>query len=108
MTRAEPSSLRVTVVYLRPDLTFERALRLTAPASVGDAIEASGIRAEIAELRSARLELGVFSCLCAPTELLHDGDRIEVYRPLTLEPKQARRLRAAVRRKRKAAGSARG
>jgi putative ubiquitin-RnfH superfamily antitoxin RatB of RatAB toxin-antitoxin module len=108
MRRADPSLLRVTVVYVRPNLTFECQLRLKAPASVGEAIEASGILSEIAELQSHRLEVGVFSRRCAPSELLHDGDRVEVYRPLALDPKQARRRRAALRRKRNAARPAGG
>jgi putative ubiquitin-RnfH superfamily antitoxin RatB of RatAB toxin-antitoxin module len=33
--------------------------------------------------------------------LLRDGDRVEIYRPLTVDPKEARRVRAEVRRRRK-------
>ena len=105
MTRVEQKLLRVSVVYLRPGLSFERALVLPAPATVGDAIEASGVCAEVPELRTARFNVGVFSRPCAPGDPLHDGDRVEIYRPLLLDPKEARRLRVAIRRRRKAAAA---
>ncbi len=103
MSRAEPVELHVRVVYLRPGLTFERDLVLRSPATIGEAIEASGVRESVAELRTAKLEVGVYSRLREPTDPLHDGDRVEIYRPLTLDPKEARRIRAAIRRRRKSA-----
>jgi putative ubiquitin-RnfH superfamily antitoxin RatB of RatAB toxin-antitoxin module len=96
------ADLRVSVVYLRPGLAFERALRLPAPATIGDAIEASGIRLEVAELAGARLDVGVFSQRRLLTDRLWDGDRVEIYRPLSIDPKEARRVRVAVQRRRKA------
>jgi putative ubiquitin-RnfH superfamily antitoxin RatB of RatAB toxin-antitoxin module len=38
--------------------------------------------------------LGIFSRRVTADDLLHDGDRVEIYRPLTLDPKDARRRRA--------------
>jgi len=109
MTSAEDDAgLRVSVVYLRPGLTFEKALRLPAGATVGAAIEASGILDVVTELAEAKLEVGVFSQLRKPADPLYDGDRVEIYRPLTIDPKEARRVRVAVRRRRKASGSPSG
>jgi putative ubiquitin-RnfH superfamily antitoxin RatB of RatAB toxin-antitoxin module len=98
----DDAGLGVSVVYLRPGLAFEKALRLPAGASVGAAIEASGIRDAVAELADAELEVGVFSQLRKPADPLYDGDRVEVYRALTIDPKEARRVRVAVRRRRRA------
>ncbi len=97
--------LRASVVYLRPGLAFERELELAAGATVGAAIEASGIRAAVAELAGRELEVGVFGQRRALDDPLHDGDRVEVYRPLTIDPKQARRIRVEVRRRRRAGGA---
>ena len=108
MNCPEAARLRVSVVYLRPGLVFERELRLAAPVTVGAAIEASGVRQQVAELDAAELEVGVFSERRQLTDLLRDGDRVEIYRPLTIEPKQARRLRAAVRRRRRGGAPAAG
>jgi len=98
----DAAELRVSVVYLRPGLVFEKALHLPAGATVGAAIEASGIRDAVVELADAELEAGVFSQLRKPADPLFDGDRVEIYRPLTIDPKEARRVRVAVRRRRKA------
>jgi hypothetical protein len=103
----EPAAvLRVSVVYLRPGLAFERALQLPPGSTVGAAIDASAIRAAVAELGSGALEVGVYGNRRAPDDPLHDGDRVEVYRPLTIDPKQARRIRVEVRRRRRAGGAA--
>jgi hypothetical protein len=106
MRSADPAVLTISVVYLRPGLAFERALRLPAPATVGAAIEASGIRGQVPELSGVQLEVGVFSQRRALADALHDGDRVEIYRPLTIDPKEARRIRAAVRRRRRGGSAA--
>jgi hypothetical protein len=38
--------------------------------------------------------IGIWGRACAPGTLLADGDRVEIYRPLTMDPNEARRLRA--------------
>lgn len=95
----DDAGLRISVVYLRPGLAFEKALWLPAGATVGAAIEASGIRDAVAELGDAELEVGVFSQVRRPADPLYDGDRVEIYRRLTIDPKEARRVRVAVRRR---------
>jgi hypothetical protein len=102
MKSADPSGLRVSVVYLRPGLAFERTMLLPAPATVGEAIEASDVLRQVPELAAVPLEVGVFSQRRTLADALRDGDRVEIYRPLTIEPKEARRIRADVRRRRRA------
>lgn len=97
----EVDRLRVSVVYLRPGLSFERDLLLPAPATLGEAIEASDLRREVPELAAAELDVGVFGQRRRLADVLHDGDRVEIYRPLTMDPRQARRIRVAVRRQRR-------
>jgi hypothetical protein len=101
MNAAEPGRLRVSVVYLRPDLTFRRTLLLQAPATVSEALAASDVRRQVPELAGAELVVGVFGQRRSLADLLHDGDRIEIYRPLTIDPKEARRLRGTVPRPRR-------
>jgi len=101
LTRAEAALRRVSVVYLRPDLAFERHLVLPAMATLGDAIDASEVRREVAELATGELSAGVFCELRGLDEPLNDGDRVEIYRPLTIDPKDARRIRVEVRRRRR-------
>ena len=106
MKSADPARLRVSVVYLRLGLAFERTMLLPAPATVAEAIEASDVRRQVPELAAIPLEVGVFSQRRTLADALHDGDRVEIYRSLTIDPKEARRIRATVRRRRRAGAAA--
>jgi len=87
------TGLRVEVVYCpRPGVTDRVALTLPAGARVADALLASGL-AQRHELPVVGLHLGVWCRACEPGTLLRDRDRVEIYRPLTVDPKEARRLR---------------
>lgn len=90
--------MRVTVVYAEPDHVFECAVTLHEDACVDDAISASGLAAAIPSIDLSRLRLGVFGRLAERDTRLTDGDRVEVYRALRVDPKDARRRRAEVRR----------
>ncbi|MBE1160890.1 RnfH family protein [Dyella sp. 7MK23] len=74
----------------------QRLHRLTLPtgSTVIQAVEQSGILQEMPEAEFDPSHLGIFSRRVAPDDALHDGDRVEIYRPLTLDPKDARRRRA--------------
>lgn len=93
----------VTVVYARPDVEHVLVVKLAPEATVGQAIEASGLLSLAPELARAPLEAGVWNRAVALETAARDGDRIEVYRPLRLYPKEARRLRAELRRQRRPA-----
>jgi len=85
--------LHVEVVYCpRPGVTDRVALTLRAGATAGDALHASRL-AQRHDLRMAGLRLGVWCRACEPGTLLRERDRVEIYRPLTVDPKEARRLR---------------
>jgi uncharacterized protein len=86
--------LAVEVVCATAERQLLRRLNLPAGSTVIQAVELSGILQEMPEVELDPAQLGVFSRRVAPDELLHDGDRVEIYRPLTLDPKDARRRRA--------------
>ncbi len=67
--------------------------------SAREAIERSGILQRYPEIALARGRIGIFGKAVEPDAPLRDGDRVEIYRPLIADPKQARRERAE-RRKR--------
>ena len=73
----------------------EDAVKLELPcgATALDAIRASGLLARHPEIDSARQALGIYGRAVEPSARLADGDRVEIYRPLMVEPKEARRRR---------------
>ena len=62
-------------------------------ASVADALRMSGLQRRHPQFDLSGLPTGVWGVLCEPTRRLRDNDRVELYRPLTVDPKEARRLR---------------
>ncbi|MFN7572475.1 MAG: RnfH family protein [Betaproteobacteria bacterium] len=94
--------VRATVVYARPDRQWEVQVQLPAGASLRDAVQASGLPTLAPELDGAPLDLGVYNRRSRADAPLREGDRVEVYRPLRVDPMIARRLRAQARRTRRA------
>jgi hypothetical protein len=64
------------------------------------AVERSGILQRFPEIDLDQVNLGIFGQVVSPDAGLRDGDRVEIYRPLIAEPKQARRERAQRRSRR--------
>lgn len=93
------ATITVEVAFARPEQQWLRSVRLPAGSVVADAISASGIAALCPELAIGNDNVGVFSTLVGLDQLLADGDRVEIYRPLTRDPKESRRLRAASQRR---------
>lgn len=86
--------LRLTVVHSpAPRRVREWALELPPGATVLQALQASGIEGEFPGLDLASAMVGIWGRKALPGELLKDGDRVEVYRPLRVDPKVARRER---------------
>lgn len=84
--------IAVTVVHCPgPGRIDQIELRLPEGARVRDAVRESGLAQRHAGLDPART--GVWGRLQPPDAPLRDGDRVELYRPLQVDPKEARRLR---------------
>lgn len=87
-------SLQVEVVYALPDQVFRQHVRLPRGATVAAALSASTLASEYPQALAGKPRVGVFSGAATLQTVLRDGDRVEVYRPLALDPKEARRRRA--------------
>ena len=85
--------MRVEVVYALPAAHDATTVELPAGATVADALAASGIARRHPGIRLT--DLGIFGRRVNADTVLGDGDRLEIYRPLALDPKEARRRRAA-------------
>ena len=95
---ADPDALSVQVVYALPDVQAVVNLRLPPGATAADAVRLSGLCERFASIDPAGNRLGIFGQLCAPETRLREGDRVEIYRPLQADPKEARRRRARDKR----------
>jgi len=86
--------LHISLVYSpAPRQVREWSLELAPGATVAQALAASGVLDEFAELRAARPVLGIWGRKTTPGHVLLDHDRVEIYRGLRVDPKVARRER---------------
>lgn len=86
--------LSVSVAYSpRAGEVDEVKLVLARGATVADALHASGLVERHPGVAIDVLPVGVWGSFCDRAAPLHDGDRVELYRPLQVDPKEARRLR---------------
>lgn len=88
--------IRVEVAFARPDKQEIVALDVEEGTSAVEAVKRSGIVALFPEIEPDSDNMGIFGkAIKNPsTHELRDGDRVEVYRPLKIDPKQARLNRA--------------
>lgn len=94
---ADKSLIKIEVVYATADAQRLIVLQAHQGLTALQAFERSGLVRFFPELKQGELEFGIFSRPCAPETVLHDGDRVEIYRPLLCDPKEMRRLRAKQR-----------
>jgi putative ubiquitin-RnfH superfamily antitoxin RatB of RatAB toxin-antitoxin module len=92
MALDDPGSIGVTVAY-SPAAGQVDQVRLALPAgsTVAQAVAASGLTQR--HPQAAQLPAGVWGRKAEPDAVLRDQDRVEIYRPLQCDPKEARRLR---------------
>jgi putative ubiquitin-RnfH superfamily antitoxin RatB of RatAB toxin-antitoxin module len=84
--------ISVDVVLALPARQELRRITVPENATVADALSASGILAEFPSTDACRV--GIYGKPVAPGQRLEDGDRVEIYRPLKIDPME-RRLRRA-------------
>ncbi len=98
---AEGDFIDIEVAYAEPDCQVIVPLHVAAGISAGEAVRQSGLLERFPGIDLRIDGIGVFGIPVSPCVLLAHGDRVEVYRPLQVDPKEARRLRAARSRARK-------
>lgn len=86
--------MRVEVVYATPERQDLAIVELPAGATAIAAIRESGTLARHPEIDLARQKIGVFGKTAGANTALSDGDRVEIYRALRVDPRAARRARA--------------
>jgi len=79
--------MKVAVVYANPKRQFWTTVDLPEGSKVQDAIDRSSVLRQFPEIDLATQKVGVFGKVVGLDSPLEDGDRIEIYRPLTADPK---------------------
>lgn len=97
--------MNVAIVYCTTQAEHRIELEVPAGTTIGAAIEVAGLSDQEPMLQSGALKVGIWNRIARLEDLVREGDRIEIYRPLTVDPKEGRRLRSELRRKRGKSGS---
>jgi uncharacterized protein len=88
------ADIRVQVCHARPGVTWLREIAVPVGATVQVAIEQSGMLDDVPDIDLAACRVGIYGKLKPLDALLREHDRVEIYRPLIADPKEARRKRA--------------
>ncbi|MGH8583168.1 MAG: RnfH family protein [Gammaproteobacteria bacterium] len=96
--------IEVEIVYATPEAQSRLRLSVPAGTSIGGLLSTAQVAERFAGLDLARTPVGVFGQERGRAYRLEDGDRVEIYRPLAVDPKQVRKRRAACRPVRRTGG----
>ncbi|WP_100623194.1 RnfH family protein [Candidatus Coxiella mudrowiae] len=86
--------IKISICYATPKKQVEIPLEVEENCTVAIAIKRSGILKQFPEINLAQVCVGIYSKRTTLDGNVGDGDRIEIYRSLLIDPKQARLLRA--------------
>lgn len=87
-------SIRVEVAYATPDAQVVLELRVQRGTTVEQVVEAAGLYRRFPHGNLSSSDVGVWGNIVDRGTTVRDGDRVELYRPLLMDPREARRLRA--------------
>ncbi len=90
------AKISVYVVYALAKHQEIICVELAANSTVEQAIDKSMILQKYSEINLNDIDVGIYGKIVENTQVLHDQDRIEIYRPLVMDPMHARRMRAGI------------
>jgi len=90
-----PEEIMVEVAYALPEEQVIISIKVPTKSDVKQAIKKSGIQKKFPNIDLSKNKVGIFGKKTTLDHPLKDRDRIEIYRPLILDPKEMRRKRAA-------------
>ena len=90
----EEDLIKVEVAYAKPEEQIIVTITVPPGTTVEQAVSLSGLLERFPEINRTEFKVGVFGALCKPELTVKQGDRVEIYRPLIHDPKEARRQRA--------------
>jgi uncharacterized protein len=90
----EEGLIEIEVAYAKPEEQVIVTVKVSQGTTIEQAVELSGLSARFPEIGYSGIKAGVFGMVCKPGQAVKKGDRVEIYRPLIHDPKEARRQRA--------------
>jgi len=82
------------VEYALPEKQYLQRVKLEESSTVEEAIRASGLLELRSEIDLQKNKVGIYSRPVKLSDQVKEGDRVEIYRPLSADPKELRRQRA--------------
>ena len=98
-------TINVEVAFALPHRQTVLQILVPEGCTAIEAVGQSGIAAQFPEIDLEHPKLGIFGKAVAPEQVLRDGDRVEIYRPLVADPKEVRKARAARAKERRSGGA---
>ena len=98
--------INIEVAYALDSKQALLELQVAEGTTALQAAQQSGITDKFEGIDLENAKLGIFSKVVAPTQVLREGDRVEIYRPLIADPKEVRKARAARAKERRASEKA--
>jgi putative ubiquitin-RnfH superfamily antitoxin RatB of RatAB toxin-antitoxin module len=85
------AKFEVEVVFALPEAQSLQVVAVEAGATAADCVARSGIEREFPERDLSEFSLGIWGREVERSQVVKEGDRVEIYRPLELDPREARR-----------------
>ena len=101
-----PAEIKVEVVFALPERQVLVEVTLEEGATIADAISAAGLAERFPDEQIDALPTGVWGRPAERDRSVQAGDRVEIYRPLEIDPREARRQLAEAGRTMRGRGNA--
>lgn len=98
---AQNKNMKIEVAYATPAQQDILTVEVEDGTTIETAILRSGILERYPAIDLARQKVGIFGKLRELSDKVREGDRIEIYRPLVIDPKEARRAKGRALKKKK-------
>lgn len=85
------AEISVEIVFALADIQDLRSLSVPAGATVGEVVARSGLVDRFPQHNLTGLKVGIWGRVVQPDQVVNDGERVEIYRPLEMDPREARR-----------------
>ena len=83
--------MKIQVVYAIPQRQAVVNVELAEGGTVQQALARSGLLARFPDIDLTKQKVGIFGKVAALDAVVEDGARIEIYRPITADPKTVKR-----------------